>query len=209
MARPAAAVRAASSGLTFRVLAFALAAGAAPAHAEDALPARKAGLWEVRTVVGNSGAGLTVRQCVDAETDIMMLSLTGPLADTACPRRDVRRSGDTVTVEAACTVKDKAATARAVITGSFERAYQLTVTAQGDAMPSGPMTMTMTGKWLGPCTAGQKPGDMIMPDGRTLNVLEGRAPRQGPDPLDLGSEAERRPSWWCRWPLTLLAACRT
>jgi len=191
----------------FGIAGVALLAGILPARADE-MPARKAGLWEVKTSFGNRG-GLTVRQCIDAGTDQMMMSTTGPLAQSVCPKRDVRRSGDSVTIDAVCTIMNKTATTHAAVTGNFDNAYVMTVTAQGDAMPGGPMTMTMTGKWLGPCTAGQKPGDMIMPDGRTLNVLEGRAPRQGPDPLDLGSEAERRPSWWCRWPLTLLAACRT
>jgi hypothetical protein len=30
----------------------------------------------------------------------------------------------------------------------------------------------MEAKWLGPCKAGQKPGDMVMPGGQTMNVLE-------------------------------------
>lgn len=151
-----------------------IAAAPTPAGADD-VPARKAGLWEVRTVIGNrSGAGLTVRQCVDGETDAMMLSMTGPFADTACPSREVRRSGDTVTVEAACTAMNKAGTARAVITGSFERAYEMTVTAQGAGMPGGTITMTMTGTWLGACTDGQKPGDVVMPGGVRLNIRDMR-----------------------------------
>jgi len=161
-------------GLFSGVFAFGVLAGVVPAHADD-LPVRKAGLWEVKTVVGNiSGNGLTLRQCVDRETDMMMLSMTGPFADTACPRRDVKRSGDTVTVEAACTAMNKAGTARAVITGSFERAYQMTVTAQGDAVPGGAITMTMTGTWLGACKDGEKPGDVIMPGGIKLNIRDMR-----------------------------------
>jgi hypothetical protein len=158
-----------------------LLAGVLPALADE-MPARKAGLWEVKTSFGNGGgASLTVQQCIDAGTDQMMMSTTGPLAQSVCPRRDIQRSGNTVTIDAACTTMNKTATTHAVVTGSFDSAYVMTVTAQGDAMPGGTMTMTMTGKWLGPCTAGQKPGDMIMPNGRKLNILEmqKRAPSQG------------------------------
>jgi hypothetical protein len=35
-----------------------------------------------------------------------------------------------------------------------------------------PRTITTTAKWLGPCAAGQRPGDMIMPGGRTMNILD-------------------------------------
>jgi len=30
----------------------------------------------------------------------------------------------------------------------------------------------MDAKWLGPCTADQKPGDIILANGRTINLLE-------------------------------------
>ena len=147
-------------------------AGAIPALAAE-IPARKAGLWEIRTSLeSRGGAGMTVQQCSDAATDQMMMSSGGPLAQGACPRRDVKRSGNTVTIDSTCTFKDRTATTHAVITGSFDSAYTMTVTSQSDAMPGGKMTMTMEGKWLGPCAADQKPGDMIMGGGLKLNILE-------------------------------------
>jgi hypothetical protein len=41
--------------------------------------------------------------------------------------------------------------------------------------------MTMAAKWLGPCAADQKPGDMIMGNGMKMNILEmqKRIPSQG------------------------------
>jgi Protein of unknown function (DUF3617) len=147
-------------------------AGATPALAAE-LPSRKPGLWEVKTSFENrGGAGLTVQQCIDAATDQMMQSSAGPLAQAACSRRDVQKSGDTVTLDSTCTLGGKTATAHAVITGSFDSAYTMTVTSQGDALPGGKMSMTMAAKWLGPCTADQKPGDMIMGNGLKMNILE-------------------------------------
>jgi hypothetical protein len=32
--------------------------------------------------------------------------------------------------------------------------------------------MTMSAKWLGPCAADQRPGDMIMPNGMKINILD-------------------------------------
>ncbi len=152
----------------------------APARADD-MPARKAGLWEVKTAFDTSGRSVTIRQCIDAATDPMMMSVAGPMSQAVCPRRDVKRSGDSVTIDSTCTFKDKTTTAHAVITGSLDSAYGMTVTVQGDVLPGGGMTMTVNGTWLGPCTAGQKPGDMIMPGGLTLNILElqKRAPSTG------------------------------
>jgi hypothetical protein len=33
-------------------------------------------------------------------------------------------------------------------------------------------TAIVEAKWVGPCKAGQKPGDMMMPNGMKMNVLE-------------------------------------
>ena len=146
--------------------------GALPALAAE-LPTRKAGLWELKMSFENrSGAGPTIQQCIDAATDQMMQSSAGPLAQAGCSKRDVQRSGDTITIDATCTLAGKTATSHSVITGSFDSAYTMTVTSQSDAMPGGSMTMTMAAKWLGPCAADQKPGDMIMGNGLKMNILE-------------------------------------
>jgi hypothetical protein len=136
----------------------------------DELPSRKAGLWEVRTSI--NGPGVTIQQCIDASTDQMTQSSAGPLAQAACPKRDVRTSGDTTTIDSTCTLTGKAASAHAVIAGSFDSAYTMTVTSESEALPGGKVTMTMIAKRLGPCTADQKPGDMILGNGVKINILE-------------------------------------
>jgi hypothetical protein len=165
----------------FPAAAVLLLAGAALARADE-LPSRKPGLWEVRTSFANRvGASLTVKQCIDAATDQMLMSIAGPLAQSACAKRDVQRSGDATTIDSTCTLGDKAATARAVITGSLDTAYTMTVTAEGEAMPGGRQTMTVTARWLGPCAADQKPGDVIMGNGLKLNIpdMQKAGPSQG------------------------------
>jgi hypothetical protein len=156
-------------------------AGVLPVLAAE-LPSRKVGLWEVRTSFENrNGASLTVRQCIDASTDQMMQSSAGPLAQAACSKRDIQKSGDTVTIDSICTLAGKTATSHAAITGSFDEAYTMTVTSQSDALPGGKMDMTVVAKRLGPCAADQKPGDLIMGNGVKMNILDmqKRVPPQG------------------------------
>ncbi len=89
------------------------------------------------------------------------------------------------------------------MTGSFDSAYTMTVTSESESIPGGKMTMTMAAKWLGPCTADQKPGDMIMGNGMKMNILEmqKRLPSTGiPLPVWAKSPAsrkyrERAPTW--------------
>jgi hypothetical protein len=135
------------------------------------LPTRKPGLWEIKTSFANRG-GQSVQQCVDAATDQMLQSLAGPFDQAACAKRNVQKSGDRTIIDSTCTVAGKTATAHAVIAGSFDSAYSMTVMAHSDALPGGTVNMTLDGKWLGACMAGQKPGDVIMPGGIKVNIRD-------------------------------------
>jgi len=146
--------------------------GAAPVRAAE-LPSRKPGLWQVKTSIENSNApARVVQQCIDAATDQMMQSNAGPFAPEVCPRREVQSSPNSITIDSTCTIGGKSATAHAVVSGSFESAYAMTVTSQSEELPGGKMVMTMEGQWLGPCTADQKPGDLVMGNGVKVNIPE-------------------------------------
>jgi hypothetical protein len=144
-----------------------------PAWAVD-MPSRKPGLWEISTSFGNGSVpGQVIRQCVDAATDQMMQSRAGgPSAQRECSKRDVQRSGDSVTIDSTCTIGGKTLSSHAVIVGSFDSAYTTTVTSQSAVTPAVGRTMTMAAKWLGLCTADQRPGDMIMANGMKINILD-------------------------------------
>jgi hypothetical protein len=65
------------------------------------------------------------------------------------------------------------------VTGSFERAYTMrsTSTRQGGpqtpgATPGQTTQTTVEAKWLGPCKADQKPGDVTMENGTKMNILD-------------------------------------
>jgi len=77
-----------------------------------------------------------------------------------------------MTIDSTCVLDGKPATAHSVITGSFDNAHTMTVTSQRPDIPDGKMTMTMDAKWLGPCAADQKPGDVIMSNGTKINIPE-------------------------------------
>jgi hypothetical protein len=146
--------------------------GAMPALAAE-LPSRKAGLWEVKMSFENRNApAQVIQQCIDAATDQMMQSSVGSNAQAACPKRDVQRSGSTITIDSTCTIGGKTANSHTVINGSFDSAYTMTVTSDSETIPGGKMSMTLAAKWLGPCTGDQKPGDMIMGNGVKINILD-------------------------------------
>ena len=47
---------------------------------------------------------------------------------------------------------------------------------------SGVRRMAVTAKWIGRCAKGQRPGDVIMPGGMTVNVLDMRKQMKGAPP---------------------------
>jgi hypothetical protein len=144
-------------------------------------PARKPGLWEVKTAIEGQGRGVTVQQCIDAATDQMLQSSAGPFSAPLCTGREVKQSDAGMTIDTHCSFNGKAANAHAVVSGSFDSAYTMTVTADGGELP--PVKMTMEGKWLGVCAAGQRPGDVIMANGVKVNIPELQKRAIGPDPL--------------------------
>ena len=156
---------------------------AGPASAADA-SARKPGLWEVKTTIEGQGRAVTVQQCIDAATDQMLQSSAGPFAAPLCAAREVTKSDGGMTIDTHCSMGGKPANAHAVVSGSFDGAYTMSVTAEGGALP--PVKMTMEGKWLSACAAGQQPGDVIMANGVKVNIPELQKRALGPDPLQPG-----------------------
>jgi hypothetical protein len=152
---------------------------AAPALALD-MPARKAGLWEMKMEFnGRRLPAQVMRQCIDAASDKLMNANFGASAQGACAKQDMHNRGGTITVDSVCKFGDATTTSHAVVTGSFDSTYTVDVTStrQGGrplpgVAPGGQTRMTIAAKWLGPCAAGQKPGDVIMANGMKMNVLD-------------------------------------
>jgi len=136
------------------------------------LPVRKPGLWEIETTLPNPKIPKQViRQCVDAATDQMMQSRAGINSQRECSKRDLQKSAGSITIDSTCTTGGKTRTSHVVITGSFDSGYTLTVTSQSEGAPES-KTITMAAKWIGPCAADQKPGDMIMANGTKINIMD-------------------------------------
>jgi hypothetical protein len=160
------------SGALFGLLSAASAAA-------DEAPSRKPGLWEVKTSIDDGGRSVTLQQCIDAATDQMLQSSAGPFSAPICARRDVKKLEGGMTIDTQCTFNGKPASAHAVVTGSFDSTYTMRVTTEGADLPA--TRMTMEGKWLGACAAGQQPGDVIMAGGVKVNIPELQKRSGAPD----------------------------
>jgi len=151
-----------------------LAAGAA--HALD-YPPRKPGLWELSIQSEDSASkapAMQTQQCIDAATDKAMREMGSSSGQQACSKQDMRNEGGKIVVDSVCQIGNTTATTHSVITGDFATAYRM----ESRSSYSPPMmgrkegTAFVEAKWVGPCKPGQKPGDMMMPHGMKMNVLE-------------------------------------
>jgi hypothetical protein len=163
------------------VLSVAALSLAAPAQAGALdLPTRKAGLWEVKmTFEGRNLPPQTMQQCTDATTDKKMSAFGGEMIQGMCSKQDVQKVGNTLVVDSVCEFSGMTTTSHAIITGDFNSGYSVKVTSKrsgGPAIPGmpadGTSTMSIESKWLSACKADQKPGDMIMADGRKINIVD-------------------------------------
>ena len=167
--------RARGAGRT--VIAVLLATLSVAAFAAD-LPKRKSGLWEITTSEPGGPPGPVAQMCIDQKLDDMARQLAA--GALTCSRQDLRRDGDRFVSDSVCKIGDSTATTHAVISGDFESTYQADIQAKYSPPLMG-MTegrSVMNAKWLGPCRAGQRPGDIVMPGGSKINIYD--APRNAP-----------------------------
>ena len=148
-----------------------LVAGPATAASFDA-PKRKSGLWELKMSGGQTKGMPAMQQCVDEKTDDMMQKEMGERQKMQCSKNELRKEGDKVVAESACKVENSTAKTRAVFTGRFDSAYKADIKTVYEPPLKGmkESSSVIEAKWLGPCKAGQKPGDMSMPGMPSINM---------------------------------------
>jgi hypothetical protein len=146
----------------------------APASASTAeSPKRKSGLWEIKASdIRSEHKTRDFQMCIDQAKDEPLQHLNGITRKEACKPDKVQRSGDTTTVDAVCSLNKTTAKTHAVITGKFDSAYKIESKSTFDPPLRGKTegTATMEARWLGPCAADQKPGDVILASGKKVNV---------------------------------------
>ena len=148
---------------------------ALPARAVE-MPTRKAGLWEMKVVrTGSPLPEMTMQHCTDAATDKEMGATFGPQSRDTCSKQDIQKTASGYVSDTVCSVAGMTITSHAEITGDFNSAYTVKSTAhtdRGAAAAPRDSTTTVEAKWLGACKPEQKPGDIVMPGGRTMNVKD-------------------------------------
>jgi hypothetical protein len=144
------------------------------------IPHRKPGLWkQTMTMDGAAPAGPGMQLCVDEASEAKMSAFAQRMPGGAhCPPAQFTRNLDgTVSFSESCDMGANGKSASTgTIKGDFNSGYTEEIDTQYSGSPvaqiNGDHKMTITATWTGPCAAGQRGGDLIMPNGMTRNMLD-------------------------------------
>jgi Protein of unknown function (DUF3617) len=155
-------------------LVIALAAAGAAFAAEP--PVLKSGLWEVTRVGGGpqpERKGLTT-MCLDESVQAQMREFGMGAAKEMCSQTDRNFEGSRMTVTSTCQLGPTTMKAVSVMTFMGNTAYHMEGTATYDPpmMNMKESKTTADAKWIGPCRAGQQPGDITLENGQTVNMKQ-------------------------------------
>jgi hypothetical protein len=168
--------------MRFVPIAIIVASIAVPATAATFdVPARKAGQWKIEIIPDTKGAApaMTTQICLDAESDKALMANGMAMAGGECQILSNTKSGDQTIIDSACTMGAMKTKSHIVMSGDFQSSYSVEITSD---IESGPpklpkhSVMTQNATYLGPCTNGMQPGDMLMPGGLKLNTLKALKP---------------------------------
>jgi hypothetical protein len=144
------------------------------------MPKRKPGLWEMQTS-GMGGHAQSTKLCLDADTDRDMYKMGAQMSGQMCSKFNINVQGNSVVADAVCNIQAPSGamniTSHSETRFEGDTAYHTDTQIKYDPAMMGhsEMTVTSTGRWVGQCPAGQKPGDMVMPNGTTMNIKDMQA----------------------------------
>jgi hypothetical protein len=148
----------------------------AAAHAQ---PQRKEGLWEMTMQMSSPmPMNMKTQQCTDASQEkagAMFRNNNGPSGRSGVDCKagvPLPAPGGGWSYSSVCTMKSMTMTTNGTARGDFKTGYHMESTTRMEPAPMPQMAethMTIDAKWLGPCPADMKPGDIVM-NGRKIST---------------------------------------
>ena len=164
------------------VFALLLAAAVAPAHAAD-YPKLKAGLWEMeRGGTTATPAPNRMTMCLDDSVQKEMFDMGAGAMQGMCSKHDFKLSASGGTGDFICDIGGSRMHSKSTMTlnGNIGYRTEIHTTYDPPFMGQTQSTTVMTARLVGACKPGQRPGDMVLPNGQTLNVRDAMGgPRSG------------------------------
>jgi hypothetical protein len=145
---------------------------AVPAYGID-FPHLKPGLWEMQRASDRSAEQPNrATMCLDDSVQKEMLDMGAGAMQGMCSRHDFRFSGNRGTGDFVCTMGGTTmrSTSTMVLTGNTAYRTEIDTTYDPPMMGHARTKTVITAKRLGACKPGQRAGDLVLPNGQTLNM---------------------------------------
>lgn len=172
-----------------------LALGALPALAQD-FPRLKPGLWEMDRALDRPPASAgapappstsRTTMCLDESVERDMFGMAMGEMNGRCSKHDFKLAGNRMTGDLVCDLGGTTMHSKSVMVLDGDRAYRTEIDTTYDPpfMGRSQSKTVLTARNIGPCKPGQRPGDFVMPNGRTMNmrdIMNGARGAQGSVP---------------------------
>ena len=142
-----------------------------------AFPRRKPGLWEIRNAASENLGMPPTSYCVGAETDTAEHHLDRVAGEKgSCTIGPFKRVGISWVAESVCKDSRSVVVSQSIASGDFQTQYRIdTLVFYSPPLANNKREdkEAVVARYLGPCTAGQRPGDLVVPGMGVLNMGDG------------------------------------
>jgi hypothetical protein len=138
-------------------------------------PKLKAGLWELTRTADNAPQHpATTTVCLDDSVQKEMFDLGSGAMKGMCSKHDFRMSGGRATGDFVCDMGGSTMHSKSAMVMNGDTAYRTEIhtTYSPAFMGMSKIDTVLNARRLGPCKPGQRPGDMTMANGHTINIRD-------------------------------------
>jgi hypothetical protein len=163
---------------------LAVATGAAlmpalPVLAEETLPERKAGLWELKSSMdeGRGPREQSIKMCIDATMEANTVKASLDEHKKNCEKYDVKKDAGKTVVDMRCTYNGRHVDSLTEMEGDFAKSFKVKIfSTTSDTRESTQQTITVKrtilqdGTYLSESCGDLQPGEALAPDGSKVLV---------------------------------------
>jgi hypothetical protein len=159
------------------VLGFALQS--LPAEAEETLPSRKPGMWELKTSMdeGRGPREQTMKICIDAEMEANTVKASLAEHKQNCEKYQIKKDGGKTVVDMTCSYNGRHVESLTEMEGDFAKTFKIKISSTtSDTRESTQQTISIKriilqdGSYIGEACGDLKGGEAVTPDGTKVMV---------------------------------------